>query len=430
MTKKRLLFISRYPPGPVGGSCLRAWHTLEALQFNYDIHLLLISANPSPQPIPKTARNICSRIIDYSEGRNEILYSIKRKLAIKYSLLTNFVNTAAYSCHLQLSDIHKRQISKEIISGKYDIFHLFKLETSHIIPLITRNCPFAEIHLDLDDIESLRWQRNMELYSSNRDLSNTRFAKTLADAHRELEQRLLPSVDRVYACSQLDKQRLEHAYRLKNIRCLPNVYPPKELGLRLNTETKESATTFCFVWVGSLGYYPNQDSLLFFCREILPLLRERRISPFVVKVIGQGKLPTKILRTLQKLKEINLIGRVDDLDPYYQEANAAIVPLRAGGGTRLKILEAFAYGVPVVSTSIGAEGLEVHHDIHTLIADSPSDFAAQCVRLTNEPALGVRLSENAQALLKEKYSPERLKEILCGQATASPTANRKLRTEN
>ena len=108
-----------------------------------------------------------------------------------------------------------------------------------------------------------------------------------------------------------------------------------------------------------------------------------------------------------------LLGSVDEVGPYYQEADAAIVPLRAGGGTRVKILEAFALQVTVVSTSKGIEGLEVIHGQHVLIADTPLAFAEQCAKLMADPSLRGNLAQNAKSLVASKYSTKRLAEILC-----------------
>jgi glycosyltransferase involved in cell wall biosynthesis len=100
---------------------------------------------------------------------------------------------------------------------------------------------------------------------------------------------------------------------------------------------------------------------------------------------------------------VEVVGDVADLRPFYMQALAAAVPLRTGSGTRLKILEAMAAGVPVISTSLGAEGLEVQHDRHILIADAPSGFAAAVERITTDGALRHRLAKEARKIICERY---------------------------
>jgi polysaccharide biosynthesis protein PslH len=109
---------------------------------------------------------------------------------------------------------------------------------------------------------------------------------------------------------------------------------------------------------------------------------------------------------------VTVIGAVPDVADYYRAADAVIIPLRAGGGTRIKLLEAFSYRRSVVSTALGAEGIEVRHGIHLFIADTPGDFAQQCLRLMQTPALGVELAGQAFEFVRYNHSPERIRELL------------------
>jgi glycosyltransferase involved in cell wall biosynthesis len=110
--------------------------------------------------------------------------------------------------------------------------------------------------------------------------------------------------------------------------------------------------------------------------------------------------------------DCDIVGQVDNLEEYYRAAHAVVVPLRAGGGTRIKILEAFSQHRPVVSTGIGAEGLDVGHGRELLLADTPDDFAAQCLRLVNDTALTSRLTGRASRLLDERYTGVALEPVL------------------
>jgi polysaccharide biosynthesis protein PslH len=154
------------------------------------------------------------------------------------------------------------------------------------------------------------------------------------------------------------------------------------------------------LFFGTLNYYPNIEGLLFFFREIWPLVRERNPN-LGVRVVGQG--PLDDFRAFESEK-VRLVGFVDDLRPEIARASAVIAPLHIGGGTRLKILEAMSMGTPVVSTTVGAEGLDVEHDRHLLIGDSAPDFAHQIGRLIEQPDLGPRLGHAARTLVQERYS--------------------------
>jgi glycosyltransferase involved in cell wall biosynthesis len=138
----------------------------------------------------------------------------------------------------------------------------------------------------------------------------------------------------------------------------------------------------------------------FFCRDVLPLVRAAEPQATLTIV---GRTPTPAVQRLAANAAVRVTGRVDDVRPYIGQAGVYIVPLRIGGGTRLKIFEAMAMGSAVVSTTVGAEGLPVHDGVHLRIADDPQAFAAAVVRLMRTPAARERLGGAARALVVERY---------------------------
>jgi glycosyltransferase involved in cell wall biosynthesis len=126
----------------------------------------------------------------------------------------------------------------------------------------------------------------------------------------------------------------------------------------------------------------------------------------LVNIAGFGDM--RPLRPLIRIPEVRLIGAVPEVQPWMEEADAVVVPVRAGGGTRIKILEAFSFQRPVVSTSTGTEGIAARDGEHLLISDTPEKFAGQCLRLMSDPALGARLAANARRLVEDEYSMEAL----------------------
>jgi glycosyltransferase involved in cell wall biosynthesis len=122
---------------------------------------------------------------------------------------------------------------------------------------------------------------------------------------------------------------------------------------------------------------------------------------FTTTIVGNA--PSDEVRRLAAEPGVCVAGPVPDMAPWYGEADAVVVPIRAGGGTRIKVLEAFSYRRPVVSTTLGVEGIDVRHDEHLLIGDTPETFAEECCRLMADPALAHRLVEGAYSLLIERY---------------------------
>jgi glycosyltransferase involved in cell wall biosynthesis len=163
---------------------------------------------------------------------------------------------------------------------------------------------------------------------------------------------------------------------------------------------------FTFLFVGTLGYYPNEDAVVFFCREVLPKLRAAADASFLLRIAGSG-LPEG-LRALARLPEVRLSGYAPDIARLYADADAVVVPLRAGGGTRIKVLEAFAYQRPVVSTSMGIEGIDAVAGEHYLLGDTAGELARQCLRLMRDRELGKELAGRAHKLVTRQYAPQRL----------------------
>ncbi len=161
------------------------------------------------------------------------------------------------------------------------------------------------------------------------------------------------------------------------------------------------------LFVGNLNYYPNQDALAFFIDDVLPVLRSRTkrrdAAPAIsFTIIGSGKWPGR--HRYRSIADCRYIGFVDDVSSYYAQADVVVVPLRAGGGTRIKVLEAFSFKRPVVTTSIGVEGIDVEHEKHVLIADQPEHFAEMCCRIMKDQQLSTKLTTNSFECLNDNYT--------------------------
>jgi glycosyltransferase involved in cell wall biosynthesis len=168
------------------------------------------------------------------------------------------------------------------------------------------------------------------------------------------------------------------------------------------------------LFIGSMDWMPNIDGISWFAREVLPLIR-RRLPKCSVTIAGRR--PSASIRSLAEADPlIRVTGTVDDIRPYLWSAKVSIVPIRIGSGTRLKIYEAMAAGAPVVSTTIGAEGLEISSPENIRIADTPEDFANACIELLENRAERDRQADAALRLVREKFSWEvvaqRFEEIL------------------
>jgi glycosyltransferase involved in cell wall biosynthesis len=231
-------------------------------------------------------------------------------------------------------------------------------------------------------------------------------ASSTLDARRwrALQRRLAAEADAVVVCSELDRGRLG----APNAVVIPNGYDePGPL-------PAPSGRGEAMVMIGRYAYPPNADGARFFVGEILPRIRSR-IPDATVRLVGRDE---GLLEDLRGVEGVTVTGEVPDVSDELARARAVVVPLRAGSGTRLKVLEAFAFHVPVVSTALGCEGIDVAPDRHLLVADEPSAFADACVRLLRDDALHDRIAEEAGSLFRARYRWEDIRRSVCELATS------------
>jgi sugar transferase (PEP-CTERM/EpsH1 system associated) len=208
------------------------------------------------------------------------------------------------------------------------------------------------------------------------------------------EPRYAGRFDRCATVSEVDRRLLMAANPRLCVDVIPNgvdtqVYQP------LPQEDVFPALLF----IGDMSYVPCVDAMLYFCREVLPRIRNV-VGEVELWIVGKDPLP-EVARLGSN--GVHVTGQVDSVMPYYERSTVCVVPLRAGGGTRLKILEAMALGRPVVSTTIGCEGLDVVDGEHLLIADSPERFAEKTVRLLKDRMLYRHIATNARQLVVARY---------------------------
>jgi glycosyltransferase involved in cell wall biosynthesis len=165
------------------------------------------------------------------------------------------------------------------------------------------------------------------------------------------------------------------------------------------------------VFLGSMDWMPNIDAMLWFCRDIFPALKNR-IPELTLSVVGRN--PSAEIKQLAKIPGVEITGTVDDVKPYMGSAEVMIVPLRVGGGTRVKIFEGMAAGLPIVSTRIGAEGLPVRDGENVFLADTPAEIADKISLLLQGAELRGKMGTNAAQFVTENYSWESATKIFEG----------------
>lgn len=373
-----ILFISPVIPlrhGP--GISIRGWMFLQALAERYRLLLMIFPVGPR---------------INQDQG-----FRALKSSGVDFIQLQNRSYTDAQAGVARIGNLTDE--------NRFKAVHVFRL---YMLPLIRKifelpreNCP--RIILDLDDYESKTQARLAE--HAQRENMPARYWVNMAKQTERLENRYLKRCDRVYVCTNADRDALNDRFKMHCCRAIPNAVEAPQGFCRNRNDN-----TFNFLFVGTMGYFPNEDAVLFFYRRILPIIRRETAHPVRLIIVGANPGPT--VWELSNHPGVSVTGFVPDTADYYGQADAAIVPIRVGGGMRIKILEAFRYHCPVISTTAGSEGIDAVPDKHLLIADTAEDFAGKCLRLIQEPALGEILSENARKLVETRYSLPYVQEMI------------------
>jgi sugar transferase (PEP-CTERM/EpsH1 system associated) len=217
------------------------------------------------------------------------------------------------------------------------------------------------------------------------------------------ERKYLRLADKVLTVSETDRDAFAVLVDARKLAVIPtgvdvNYFQPQPAEEKANS----------LVFTGSMDWLPNEDAILYFVDAILPLIKQE-YPDVSLEVVGRS--PSRKLQALaEREKSLHLTGWVDDIRPFVARAAVCIVPLRIGGGTRLKIFEAMAMSKAVVSTSVGAEGLPVRSGENILLADTPQDFAQAVLSLLNDPDQCQRLGIAARTLVEENYSWRKIAE--------------------
>ena len=272
-------------------------------------------------------------------------------------------------------------------------FDLVHLDSIHMIRYVeTMGSP--RVIYNWHNIESEAMRRYAESTASP---ARSVYARLTAGKWERLERQILQDAFGHIVCSERERRQLSGIAPSARIKVIENGVDCANFA-SLNSGPDRRRIVF----VGKMDYYPNIEAMIGFANTTWPLVREKR-KDLTLTIVGAS--PTAAVQALADIPGIEVTGTVPDVRPYYRDALAAVVPLRTGGGTRLKILEAMAARVPVVSSTLGAEGLEVTPGSDILISD-PDDHAGwvrNLGELAQSGELRTRIAEKALKLVQTRY---------------------------
>jgi len=390
------ILISPVLPEPTGsGRALRAWAWVTELAREHEVHVVVAdvtaAADEGPSALAgatamwrcRTGFEVPRRLVKGAGLALAPLSLLSRSFVLGWHYLTR----SAFAPKL-VSTLKSRQVSRIIVFRHY----LADLGES-----LVAQFPGARLELDMDDLES---QTRVSLARAYLDLGKYGDAAAMlasAVQYKLLETRLPGSFAQILIAAEED--RLALARRgVRKVACRPNRVPsprpapdlPPSGDLRL-------------LFVGTLNYAPNLQAVHRLLRSVVPELRRQVDGKWRLTIAGR-QAPLRLVEELRSVPEIDFVDDAPDLAPLYRQAQIALVPLRAGGGTKLKTIEAFAHGRAVVSTRHGVRGLAAVPDRDFLLAESDRDFATAITALAHDRARLARVAQAGMELCRDNYA--------------------------
>src|SRR5665213_1836603 len=295
-----------------------------------------------------------------------------------------------------------RVLAEILAAGAFDAVQMEGVHLSAYLPVIHAAASRPVILSDWHNIESEILHRYSRVHSSP---MRRAYAWRTANLLEQTETRFLDACNVHTVTSERERARLQIRSPAAEIHVIPNGVDVQYFG---TPETDPGTPRTGLLFAGSMDYSANVDAVVWFVNHIWPAISQEHPALSFAIV---GRDPTPEVRALAG-DRVRVTGTVPDVRPYYAGALAAVVPLRIGSGTRLKILEAMAAGIPVISTKLGAEGLDLEDGTHLLLADSASEMIAAVSRLAASRELWLRLSRSGREVVSRLYDWRALSEDL------------------
>lgn len=403
MARRRLLFMCQtlpYPPD--GGVAIRSYNILRLLGRRYDVTALTFYRKATAVDIPSSIAALRQVVSVVEAFPIEQEYSVARRLR-DHTLST--VRRRVYTVYAYWSAAYANRLRDLIRSERFDLVHVDSLDLSGYLPLLHNNAVICTHH----NIESqLLMRRSIVEAHALRSRYLRMQAVLMAREERKWSRRVPLNV----VVSPEDKAELQRLAPDARVTVVPN-------GVDIGKFQPVDAPSHGIVFVGGMTWFPNKDALDYFAGDILPLIRAAGCADRATWVGRALAGSTDTYRALG----VTLTGYVEDIRPYVAAAACYVVPLRVGGGTRLKILDAWAMGKAVVSTSVGCEGLEARDGWNILIRDTPEQFANAVMRVLEDPRLRDHLGKNARLTAERTYSWEVIGEHMYAEYEAVRAAS-------
>jgi glycosyltransferase involved in cell wall biosynthesis len=365
---------------------------LEALANVAEVDLAVLPVAASAhERSPLVARIGIRTTIFSCANRPEMHFSLLSRLKDSTARLEAFVRYGRPSLAAVSLAVIKELYASAAVHN-YDLVHVGRAYLAPIAQQWFGSSTKLSLDLDEDDRTTLESIAHLERSTGRLDAAAWMQAEALA--HDRLVAEFAPRFDSLWISSPVDRRSLKSRNVMLDPTVIPNAVPRAEIRSRA-----DNGHTLLFV--GSFGYAPNIDAVLWFARSVWPALRRNVGSRLRLLVVGPDAPPA--VQSLRYRPGIIVTGRLADLGPIYARASLAILPFRAGGGTRIKLLEAASHGVAIIATRVGAAGLPVRRFQCGWIADGPQRFAAACLSALSDPTERNRRATRGHSMVRQEY---------------------------
>jgi polysaccharide biosynthesis protein PslH len=403
------LFVAPIMPSDSGnGLAMRAGFLLDAYAKRFAIDLAVVPVAGGIQTLTPFVKARTRRATVLSAGPLDTHFALVAGLSDPEARLAAFRQYGRPSITARLSAELERALLTFAGETCYRLVHASRLYLASLAATWMRGerRPSCLV-LDCDEDDASAYRRLARL---NRNWGRSALAAWVnaeADAFKALAAQWLPRFDLQLAASRSEARRLSAYADATGVTVVPNVVPTNASNCVVRHDCRGRRD---ILFVGNMSYLPNIDAALWFALRVWPRLRSDVRYPLRFVIAGPGA-PREV-RNLARRPGIVVAGGFEDVAPLYRRAALAVVPIRAGGGTRIKLLESAKYGVPVVATSFGAEGTGLRSGHELMLADNERDFAASCSRLLVDGKLSSRLAARALARVSRDFSATRSSEHL------------------
>ncbi len=386
----KILTITDTLPYPtVSGDRIRTYNLLRRIAEQEEVWLAALLENPADAAGVPHLESFCRGV--------EVAYVPRRSPVMHVPGLLRY---ALQGRPLELKFRHSpelvRKLQNLVATVKPDIVEIIHSEMALYLDAL----PTQAQRRHVLTLQNIAFQQYDRIFRTDRRIGVKARAWLHSRMMRAWEPRYAARFDRCIAVSEVDRDLLLEVNPAVQVRVVSNgVDVARYQPLPAPVEALSGAALPSLLFIGKMSYPPCADAVLFFCEEVLPLIR-RALGEVEMWIVGREPPPE-----VSRLDSggVHVTGWVDEVEPYYRQSTVCVVPLRAGGGTRLKVLEAMALGRPVVSTRIGCEGLDVVDGQHLLMADDADAFAEQTIRLLTDRALYERVTAAARSLVMHSY---------------------------